>query len=131
MLQNASFLPLLRDDTGAADHIAIDTFEPLADGTGLDGIFAGLKADRSKAAARALAYLEAGGDPKTLTDAAQRLIHLKGTDSHDDKFSSAVIEDYQNLSPAFRNRFLAASVYWLKGSSEPDSPLLARCRAAM
>ncbi len=135
MLQNASFLPLFRDDAGAGEGIGIDTFEPLAGKTGggeaLDEIFAGLASDRLLAARRTLAYLDAGGPPKAFTDAAQRLIYLKGTDSHDYKFSSAIIEDYQALSPAFRNRFLAASVHWLKGSSEPESPLVARSRAAL
>jgi hypothetical protein len=134
MLQNASFLPLFRDDAGAGEGVAIDTFEPLsgkAGGEAIDEIFAGLATDRMQAARRTLAYLDAGGSPKAFTDAAQRLIYLKGTDSHDYKFSSAIIEDYQSLSPACRNRFLAASVHWLKGSSEPESPLVARSRAAV
>ncbi len=135
LLQNASFLPLFRDDAGAAGGIEIDRFEALTDkpaaGEALDQIFAGLATDRMLAARRTLAYLDAGGAPKSFTDAAQRLIYLKGTDSHDYKFSSAIIEDYQSISPAFRNRFLAASVHWLKGSSEPESPLVARSRAAL
>ncbi len=63
--------------------------------------------------------------------AAQRLIYLKGTDSHDYKFSSAVLEDYSNLSPKLRDRYLAASVFWLKGSGAPDSGLVARTRAML
>ena len=135
LLQNASFLPLFRDDAGAGEGIQIDNFEPLVGKPGgaeaIDEIFSGLAIDRLQAARRTLAYLDAGGSPKAFTDAAQRLIYLKGTDSHDYKFSSAIIEDYQALSPAFRNRFLAASVHWLKGSSEPESPLVARTRAAV
>ncbi len=135
MLQNASFLPLFRDDAGVKDGIAIDTFEPLAGESGgapgVDEIFAGLAADRTGAARRTLAYLDAGGDPKAFAAAAQRLIYLKGTDSHDYKFSSALLEDFHAVSPAFRNRFLAAGVHWLKGSSLPDSPLVARSRAAI
>lgn len=134
MLQNASFLPLFRDDAGAGEGIRIDNFEPLPGKTGgeaIDEIFAGLATDRLLAARRTLAYLDAGGDPRAFTDVAQRLIYLKGTDSHDYKFSSAIIEDYHSLSPAFRNRFLAASVHWLKGSSEPESALVTRSRAAL
>lgn len=130
LLQNASFLPLFRDDAGASGGIEIDTFEPMAS-EGVDQIFAGLATDRTTAARQTLAYLDGGGDPKAFTDTAQRLIYLKGTDSHDYKFSSAIIEDYHALSPAFRNRFLAASVHWLKGSSVQDSPLVARSRAAL
>ena len=135
MLQNASFLPLFRDDAGATEGVQIDTFEPAPDARSspeaVEEIFSGLMGDRTLAARRTLAYLDAGGDPKTFVDAAQRLIYLKGTDSHDYKFSSAIIEDWHALSPAFRHRFLAASVHWLKGSSAPDSTLVARTRAAL
>ncbi len=135
MLQNASFLPLFRDDAEAGEGIRIDSFESL--GGNLKGdeavaeIFSTLPDDRLLAARRSLAYLDAGGSPQAFTDAAQRLIYLKGTDSHDYKFSTAIFEDYRSISPAFRNRFLAASVYWLKGSGEPESPLVARSRAAL
>jgi hypothetical protein len=126
---------LFRDDCGAPDGIAIDTFEPstgdLVGAEAVESIFAGLASDRLEAARKTLAYLDGGGDPRVFTDTAQRMIYLKGTDSHDYKFSSAVIEDYKSLSPEFRNRFLAASVHWLKGASEPESPLVARSRAAL
>jgi hypothetical protein len=135
MLQNASFLPLFREDAGANGGVEIDTFEPLVSESrghaAVDEIFAGLNEDRLAAARRTLDFLDAGGDPKLFTDAAQRLIYMKGTDSHDYKFSSAIIEDYKSLSPAFRNRFLAASVHWLKGSTAPDSALVARSRSAL
>ena len=135
LLQNASFLTLFRDDAGAREGIGIDTFEPSAgDAAGpevVDQIFAGIASDRLGAARKTLAYLDGGGDPRAFTDMAQRMIYLKGTDAHDYKFSSAVIEDYQALSPAYRNRFLAASVHWLKGSADPESPLVARSREAL
>jgi len=135
LLQNASFLTLFRDDSGTSEGIGIDTFEPFAGDSGgaeaVDQIFAGLASDRLDAARKTLAYLDGGGDPRAFTDMAQRMIYLKGTDSHDYKFSSAVIEDYKALSPAYRNRFLASSVHWLKGATDPESPLVARSRAAL
>ena len=63
--------------------------------------------------------------------AARRLLFSKGTDSHDYKYSSAVMEDYAFIAPAWRDRFLAASVFWLKGSGGPDSPVVKRTRAAL
>jgi hypothetical protein len=132
LLQNASFLPYFREDAGSDGGVEINGFEPLADGPGgIDGIFADVSGDRMRAARKALAYFEAGGDPKAFTDAAQRLIYLKGRDSHDYKFSSAVIEDHQFMPPGLRARFLAASVFWLKGSGDAESPLVARSRAAL
>jgi hypothetical protein len=69
--------------------------------------------------------------PGWLADAARRLIFLKGRDSHDYKFSSAVLEDYAILSPAWRDRFLAASVFNLRGAGDPDSDHVQRTRAAL
>jgi hypothetical protein len=135
LLQNAAFIPLFRDRAGARDGIAIDQLEPLElkgqSSEALDDIFADVSADKRSAARKTLAYLTSSGDPKSFIDAAQRMIYLKGSDSHDYKFSSAVLEDYYHLSPALRDRFLAASVYWLKGAGAGDSPLVARTRAAI
>jgi hypothetical protein len=135
LLQTASFMPLFRGDADAIARVSIDQFEPLATAGSaadpLEDIFADLPSRRLDAARKTLAYLDNGGDAASFVNAAQRLIYLKGRDSHDYKFSSAIIEDYHHLSPAHRNRFLAASVHWLKGSAEPDSPLVERTRAAL
>jgi hypothetical protein len=132
LLQNAAFVPMFRDRAGARDGIAIDSLEPLEPKSeALDDIFADVSGDKLSAARKTLAYLSSTREPKTFIDAAQRMIYLKGTDSHDYKFSGAVLEDYFHVSPDVRNRFLAASVYWLKGSGAGDSPLVARTRAAI
>ena len=55
--------------------------------------------------------LNTNQEPKALIDAGVLLIFLKGRDSHDYKFSSAVLEDYYHVSPEWRNRFLAGSTY--------------------
>jgi len=59
------------------------------------------------------------------------LIFLKGNNSHDYKFSSAVLEDFHHVSPAWRDRFLAASVFNLRGSGDKDNSLVNRTRAAL
>ena len=71
------------------------------------------------------------GSAKPFIDEAQRLIYLKGTGSHDYKFSSAVLEDYRYMSKRWRDRFLAASVFWLQGSGKNDTPLVGRTRSAL
>ena len=53
-------------------------------------------------------------------DTARRLVFLKGNDAHDYKFSSAVLEDYEHVSPRWRNRYLATSLFYLPGSGAPD-----------
>jgi len=87
--------------------------------------------DRMTASAKALSYLSTGGDPKLLIDHARRLVFVKGNDSHDYKFSSAVLEDYFHVSPAWRDRFLATSVFNLKGNRDNDNPLIQRTRSAL
>lgn len=130
MLQNASFLTLFRDMSGAGDGIKINEFEPVA-ADSLEAVFAEVSSDKMRAAQQALAWLEGGGNAGDFIATAQRLIFQKGTDSHDYKFSSAVFEDWQHLSPDVRDRFLASSVFWLKGSGDGENPLTARTREAL
>jgi len=137
MLQCAAFLPLFRQaekERGAVSDAEVNSISPgnfqnsqLAP----EIVFKNVGSDRSKAATAALAYLTATGDAKPLIDAARVLIFLKGTDSHDYKFSSAILEDYYNVSPTWRNNFFAAGTYWLKGSGGKDNDLVQRIRAAL
>jgi hypothetical protein len=137
LLQGAAFIPLFRATAGLRDNAgpAIDTFEPATPATaGVDAvneIFADVSRDKLLAARKSLGWLQRDGGAKPFIAAAQRMIYLKGTDSHDFKFSSAALEDYAHLSPGVRDRFLAASVFWLKGSGAPDNALVARTRAAL
>jgi hypothetical protein len=137
LLQNAAFLPLFRaamKDRGKVGEARIDQLQPAkvkADAPGaVDGVFAARGRNRAEAARQMLGCLDAGLPPQRLIDTARRLIFMKGTNSHDYKFSSAVLEDYYHLSPAWRNRFLAASVYHLRGSAGRDNPLVQRTREA-
>ncbi len=122
MLQLASFLPLFRNamkGRGEVGQVEIDKLEPVArkgDAVTVDEVFADVGKDRAAGAAKALAFIQGTHEPKKLIDAARVLIFLKGTDAHDYKFSSAVLEDFDMVSPAYRDRFMAASTYWLKGS---------------
>jgi hypothetical protein len=114
----------------------VDQFEPAApaagDGAGaVEEIFADAGKDRLTAARKALAYLDKAGNARELMDTARRLVFLKGNDAHDYKFSSAVLEDYGHVSPAWRNRYLAASLFYLPSSGAKDNPLVRRTRAAL
>jgi hypothetical protein len=134
LLQNAAFLPLYRgnrEDKG----IHIDTLEaitPKAQGDeAVAEIFADIGKDRLTAARKMLGYLKDNPNPKPIADAARRLIFLKGNNAHDYKFSSAVLEDYERLAPAWRDRLLAASVFNFRGSGEKDNDLVQRTRSAL
>ncbi|MCA9269097.1 MAG: hypothetical protein KDA41_11530, partial [Planctomycetales bacterium] len=84
-----------------------------------------------EAVRRAMTYLGSGGDAAALMGAARALIFAKGTDSHDYKFSSAVLEDFRYMAPSRRNRLLAASMVQLRGASARDNPLVGRVRDAL
>jgi hypothetical protein len=131
LLQNAAFLPLFRGNN--KEGVRIDELQPDGEQTPtLDEIFAfSDNKGRLASSKKILAYLKQNADPKPLVDAARRLIFLKGRDSHDYKFSSAVLEDYHHLAPPWRDRFLAASVFNFKGSGAADNPLVQRTRAAL
>src|SRR5688572_15356199 len=134
LLQNASFLPLFRGNS-KDKGLHIDKLEgaPLKESgpAAIEEIFAEVSKDKLSASRKIISYLESHSDPKPLVDAARRLIFLKGRDSHDYKFSSAVLEDYNAMSPPWRDRYLAASVFYLKGAGDKDNDLTKRTRAAL
>jgi hypothetical protein len=140
LLQNAAFLPLFREAMKRRGKVAddrLDQLEPIpaesaADAPAvIDDIFADVGSNNAEAARKTLGYLEAGGDPHQFIDAARVLVFLKGNNAHDYKFSSAVLEDFYHVSPNWRNRYLASSVFNLRGSRQRDNALVERTRAAL
>ncbi len=134
LLQNAAFLPLFRGNR-SGDGVRIDELEALPTEKGesetVAKIFADISSDRLQASREILGYLHQNENPRAFAETARRLIFLKGTNAHDYKFSSAVLEDYQHLSPPWRDYMLAASAFYLRGSGDKDSGLLDRSRAAL
>jgi hypothetical protein len=142
LLQNGAFLTMFRDamkSRGKVGERKILELEPAAESTEADDekgaavaeIFRTIGRDTPAAARRTLAAVRTDTDAEAFIDAARVLVFLKGNDSHDYKFSSAVLEDYARLSPNWRGRFLAASVFNLRGAQEKDNPLVKRTRAAL
>jgi hypothetical protein len=138
LLQAAAFMPLFRKfmSRGKLEDRAIDKLEKVdLKGSGpeaVEDVFADVRNDRMRAAGKTLALLESnGGHAEELMAAARRLVFMKGSDAHDYKFSSAALEDFYHATPAWRNRFLAASTFWLRGAGDPDNDLIRRTRAAL
>ena len=129
LLQNASFLPLFRGERKAG--VRIDDLQPAAEPVTVDEIFAEFSKGKDDASRKILRFLQDTNDPRPFANAARRLIFLKGTNSHDYKYSSAVLEDYHSMTPRWRDRFLAATSYYFKGSSDPDNQLAQRIRSAL
>ena len=138
LLQNAAFLPLFREAMRGRGNVGEFRIDDLAaaetkqqGGALIEAALADVGRDSSAAAKQVLAYLQQGGAAEDFIDAARVLVFTKGNDAHDYKFSSAVLEDYYHLSPAWRDRFLAASVFKLQGSRQADNSLVKRTRAAL
>jgi hypothetical protein len=139
MLQAAAFLPMFRQNMqgrGQLANVRLDTLEPLATTArgpeAIAEILADISRDKQAAARKSLALVQ--DNPASVRDliaGARRLIFSRGTDSHDYKFSAAALEDYFHVSPALRSRFLASSVYWLKGSAGQDTDLYRRVRGSL
>ena len=138
LLQNAAFLPLFRgamQSRGNVGEQRIEQIEPAEipsdSAAALDGIFEAIGTNRAKAAQQTLAFARANPQPHDFINRARTLVFLKGRDSHDYKFSSAVLEDYLHVSPGWRDRFLATSVFNLKSARDNDTPLVKRTEAAL
>jgi hypothetical protein len=138
MLQNAAFLPMFHDAMRGRGNVAniaigdVQAASPADDAAkSIETICAELSGNRPAAAGHVLGYLNQGGSAMDLIDAARVLVFLKGDDAHDYKFSSAVLEDYFNVSPAWRNQYLALSVFNLPGTGQRDNGLVERTRAAL
>lgn len=137
LLQNVAFLPLFRSAMANRGKVG-DTRIDMLEATGLrekgadtlKEVLDEISGNRPVASQKMLTYLLENPQPKELIDAARMLIFFKGTNSHDYKYSSAVFEDFQQISPEWRNRFLASSAYQLRGAKDNENPLVQRTRAA-
>ncbi len=136
LLQNAAFLTMFRDAMNSRGDVGTDRIDEIEPATvssdhPVEQIFDVVSQDRHAAAAQLYGCLGQGTAPEEIIRAARQLVFLKGTNSHDYKYSSAVLEDFYHVSPSWRNRFLAASVFNLRGSGEQDNGLVQRIRQAI
>jgi hypothetical protein len=137
LLQAAAFLTMFRQNMqgrGSLGDVRIDTLQAAEAWTpNVGAIFADIsRSDYLAAARKTLTLLDTRPQMcGQLMSAARQHVFTKGNDSHDYKFSSAVLEDFYHVNRDLRNRYLASSMYWLHGSGGPDSPVLQRTRQAL
>ncbi len=138
LLQNLAFLPMFRQSMhgrGRVQDIRIDQLQAAetaeSPAVQVEAIFADVGRDAASAARRTLAYAQ--DDPMALefVRKARELVALKSRTSHDFKYSSAVLEDYASISPAWRPAHLASTVYMLLGTNQADNPLVGRTFEAL
>lgn len=142
MLQNAAFLPMFRSGMNSrgnvkkveATSLEAETLEG-SPSEAVENIFAQLGSDPMSAARMTLGYLNEkenhSAKAKELIDAARVLIFRKGTNAHDYKFSSAILEDYYHVSPQWRNTYLASNIFLLRDSQRGDNGLVSRIQSAL
>jgi TAT (twin-arginine translocation) pathway signal sequence len=139
MLQGAAFVVMFRQAMKLGDKVGVkidslDKADLKTDGAAaVEEVFADVSKDRPAAARKALALVEGRGaeGAEALLAAGRRLVFNKGRDAHDYKFSSAAMEDYYHVTPHWRGRYLASSMFWLHGSGDKDNELIGRARAAL
>lgn len=137
LLQACSFNPMFRESAKGRGKLANQTVESLK-GEELKGteqdqiseILSDITDDRMLAAKKLRTYVQNGGNSHLFVHESRKLLFAKGRDAHDYKFSSAVLEDYANVSPQWRDDFLAMSVFNLKGSGHRDNDLNRRIKSA-
>ncbi len=138
LLQNASYLGMfcqrVKSGKHRPDRVGDFVAASLPDdkSVALDQVVHAIAKDNDQSARNLLGLLERGPDmAREFIDRARHMVFLKGTDSHDYKFSSAIMEDYFNISPSVRAKYLAMSVFKLNGPSQPDTSLMPRLRACL
>lgn len=138
-LQACSFIPFFRQTAAGRGAVRNRPYTELtpesgrgsADDASLKEILRNISRDKDQAANQALGWIAGGGAAETIIDAARQLVFVKGNDAHDYKYSSAVLEDYYQVSPAWRNQFLALSMYDLIGLEDRDNSIVQRIRQAL
>jgi hypothetical protein len=139
LLQAAAFLALFYKTMAGGklrEDLQVDRLTTMdANGKGGDAVaevLDDISKDRLTAARKTLGLIESGAiHPEALMTAARRLVFSKGNDAHDYKFSSAALEDFYNTNSSWRARYLATSMFNLRGSGDKDNHLIEQARAVL
>lgn len=130
LLQNASFIPHFRQSAEGRGKLGNNDLLELQAAkdsrTNLDGLFKQIGSNRQAAAETVMSLAQTPQAAYQLIGRAREMVFLKGNDAHDYKFSSAALEDYYQIEPAWRTRYLAGCSYLLHGESEPTTGLAKR-----
>ena len=116
-------------------HFSITDLEPSTEATPLDRslaeIFAGIPANPDASAVRVLRLASDPGHRQAFLSTALRLTSAKVNEVHYYKYLAALIEDIPLVSPEWQPHLAAATVYYLKGSNDPDPVPMKRAREAL
>jgi hypothetical protein len=99
--------------------------------TALAETFAGLPKDVDASAARVFRLARELPARQAFLTAALRLTIGKVTEVHYYKYLAALIEDIPLVSPEWQPHLLATTVYYVKGSNDPEPAPMKRAREAL
>ena len=129
---------MFRDAAKRRGHLQdapVDELEPIAptvsDETAIKKIFEDLGGNRRAAAQEILGNLQSGRSARLLVERIRKLAAFKSNDAHDFKYTSAALESFQHVSPAWRARYLTCGAMHFGGPDQRDNPIVGRTRAAL
>ncbi len=135
LLQAMSFVTLFRNLLGdRRKGMMIDALEPLEtlplgdEQQTFAELFASISEDRSAAARQLLYVLQQGGDANRYRALGRFYTLQQNAGYHDYKFTEAAFENSYAISPEWRNRYLAASVYYMNGSGDKLNTVVSEAR---
>ncbi|WP_143543812.1 hypothetical protein [Rhodopirellula sp. MGV] len=130
LLQNAAFISHFRQSAQSRGNLASADLLSLegapAGDVSLDGLFAQIGANPEAAAASTFTLAQQNDSAQALIARAREMVFLKGNDAHDYKFSSAALEDYEQIAPQWRAHYLAGCSHLLHGDKAPTTSLAKR-----
>ena len=134
LLQAISFVPQFRDWlSDKRRDLNIETFEAVettVEGGAID-VFSDLSENRTRAAQKCLFLMQQGVSADAIKSLGRRYTIYHNTGLHDYKFTEAAFENISYLSPIWRSRYIAASLFYLNGSQDKKNALVTRAMALM
>ncbi|WP_271271582.1 hypothetical protein [Aliamphritea hakodatensis] len=135
LLQAMSFVTLFRDLLGdRRKGMMIDNMEPLEtlplenEQDTFAELFASISTDRRVASRQLLHILQQGGEANRYRALGRLYTMQQNAGYHDYKFTEAAFENSYAISPEWRHRYLAASVYYMNGSGDKLNTVVSEAR---
>jgi len=129
LLQTASLLALFRENIGTVRRqVSLESLEPLACNQ-IDECFTVMNEGRYRAVRMALGYLQQGGSEEALVETVRRYTVYYTGNSHDYKYTEAILEDHRNMTSPWRLQHLSTVMLWANGPHQPLNPVIEQAQA--
>jgi hypothetical protein len=109
---------------------SLEAAEP-ASGDPVQEALAAVPSDLDTAASRVMRFAADPVQAARFASAARSLVYRKASEVHYYKYPASIFEDLPLVSAHWRPQLLAGTVYYMRGPSDPDVPLMVRAREAL